>query len=74
MSASLYVTHEELLHLVWRQVDAGNRRAIRTQLAGLRRQLGEEAENPTFIFIEPRAGNRMAEVEERGQEEICALL
>ena len=74
VSASLYVTHEELLQWVWRQVDAGNRRAIRTQLTGLRRKLGEEAENPTLIFNEPGVGNRMAGAEERGEEEICAFL
>ena len=74
MNAGLDVPQEELLHWVWRQVDAGNPLVIRTQLMGLRQKLGEGGENPTFIFIEPRVGNRMPEAEERGQEEICAGL
>ena len=74
VSASLDVTHEELLPWVWRQVDAGNPRVIRTQLMGLRQKLGEEAETLTLIFIEPRVGSRMPEAEERGLEKICAVL
>ena len=56
------VTHEELLHRVWGPANpAGGVRTIRTHLMRLRRLLGEDAENPTYIFAEPRVGYRMAE-------------
>ena len=37
----------------------------------LRRLLGEDAENPTYIFAEPRVGYRMAAADalEGGQQE-----
>ena len=38
-------------------------RTSRTHLMRLRRLLGEEAENPTYTFSEPRVGYRMVEVD-----------
>ena len=67
VNAGRVVTHEELLHRVWGPANpAGGMRTIRTHLMRLRRLLGEDAENPTYIFAEPRVGYRMAEG--RGQE------
>ena len=34
----------------------------------LRRKLGEDGENPRYIFAEPRVGYRMPEGEEQKQE------
>ena len=34
----------------------------------LRRKLGDDADNPTYIFTEPRVGYRMAKSETPGQE------
>ena len=62
VNAGRVVTHEELLHRVWGPANpAGGVRTIRTHLMRLRRLLGEDAENPTYIFAEPRVGYRMAE-------------
>ena len=70
VNAGRVVTHEELLHRVWGPANpAGGVRTIRTHLMRLRRLLGEDAENPTYIFAEPRVGYRMAEGEEPGKVE-----
>ncbi len=36
---------------------------LRTHLKHLRRNLGDDARNPTYIFAEPRVGYRMPERE-----------
>lgn len=59
------VTHEELLQRVWGPVNPGSPRTIRTHLMRLRQKLGEDGENPTYIFSEPRVGYRMAVGETR---------
>ena len=33
---------------------------MRTVVSSLRRKLGDDADNPTYIFTEPRIGYRMA--------------
>ena len=67
VNAGRVMTHEELLHRVWGPANpAGGVRTIRTHLMRLRRLLGEDAENPIYIFAEPRVGYRMA-VGEAGQ-------
>ena len=33
---------------------------MRTALRSLRRKLGDDADDPTYIFTEPRVGYRMA--------------
>ena len=55
--------HEDLLHRVWGPTRPGSVQVIRTQLMRLRQKLGEDSENPTYIFAEPRVGYRMAEGE-----------
>ena len=70
VNAGRVVTHEELLHRVWGPANpAGGVWTIRTHLMLLRRLLGEDAENPTYIFAEPRLGYRMAEGDGHGQME-----
>ena len=66
VNAGRVVTHEELLHRVWGPANPGSPRVIRTHLMRLRRKLGEDGENPKYIFAEPRVGYRMAEAP--GQE------
>ena len=34
-------------------------RSLRTIVSKLRRKLGDDADNPTYIFTEPRVGYRM---------------
>ena len=38
---------------------------MRTVISTLRRRLGDDADNPTYIFTEPRIGNRMARADTR---------
>ena len=60
VNAGRVVTHEELLQRVWGPVNPGSPRTIRTHLMRLRHKLGEDGENPVYIFAEPRVGYRMA--------------
>ena len=62
--AGRVLTHNHLLQRVWRQITPGDARVIRTHLKRLRRKLGDDAENPTYIFTTPRVGYRMAQAEE----------
>ena len=60
MEAGRVMTHDRLLRRVWSPGKPGNLRVLRTHLMRLRRKLGEDADNPTYIFAEPRVGYRMA--------------
>ena len=60
VNAGRVVTHQELLYRVWGPTNPGSAHTIRTHLMRLRQKLGEDAENPTYIFSEPRVGYRMA--------------
>ena len=42
---------------------------MRTAAKQLRRKLGDDANNPTYILNEPRVGYRMEKGEEREEEE-----
>ena len=57
--AGQVLTHQQLLERVWRQRGGGNLRPMRTMVGKLRRKLGDDADNPTYIFTEPRVGFRM---------------
>ena len=57
--AGRVLTHEHLLERVWGGRSEGNVRPMRTMVSKLRRKLGEDAGNPTYIFTEPRVGFRM---------------
>ncbi len=54
------VTHEQLLQTVWGpgSIDP---RVVRAAVKNLRRKLGDDAANPTFLFTEPRVGYRLGE-------------
>ena len=53
------LTYEHLLERVWGEKSGGDVRPMRTIVNKLRRKLGDDAGNPTFIFTEPRVGYRM---------------
>ena len=53
------VTYEQLLQRVWKDRGSGDIRPMRTVIKKLRRKLGDDAANPTYIFTEPRVGYRM---------------
>ena len=61
------VTYEHLLQRVWGDKSNSDVRAMRTIVSSLRRKLGDDADNPTYIFTEPRVGYRMpkGEMQER---------
>ena len=59
LSGGRVVPHDYLLQRVWGPQNPGSVRTLRTHLVRLRRKLGEDAENPTYIFVEARVGYRM---------------
>ena len=65
VNAGRVLTHDELLRRIWGAKRPDDLRALRTHLRRLRSKLGENADNPTYFFAEPRVGYRMA----RGEKE-----
>jgi two-component system KDP operon response regulator KdpE len=59
VNAGVVLTHDQLLQRVWGPGNSGDSRPVRTVVKNLRRKLGEDAGNPTYIFTEPRIGYRM---------------
>ena len=59
INAGRVVTYENLLRSVWRLDGLEDRRRVRAFVKKLRDKLGDDAENPTYIFTEPRVGYRM---------------
>ena len=62
-NAGRVVTYEHLLQRVWGTDGDADMRPMRTVINALRRQLGDDAYNPTYIFTEPRIGYRMPRAE-----------
>ena len=67
-NAGRVLTYEHLLQRVWGAKDNGDVRPMRTIVSKLRRKLGDDADNPTYIFNEPRVGYRMPKGETKEQE------
>lgn len=61
------VRYDRLLARVWGERSDGDLRPMRTMMGKLRRKLGEDVENPRYIFTEPRVGYRMPVSETRGE-------
>ena len=61
--AGRLLTYEHLLERVWGEKSSGDVRPMRTIVSKLRRKLGDDADNPTYIFTEPRVGYRMPKSE-----------
>ena len=59
-NAGRVVTYDRLLRRVWGAEHAGDLRPMRTVVSSLRRKLGDDADQPTYLFTEPRIGYRMA--------------
>ena len=57
--AGQVVTHQQLRERVWGDRGSDSLRPLRTMVGKLRRKLGDDADNPTYIFTEPRVGFRM---------------
>ena len=67
-NAGRLLTYEHLLERVWGEKSSGDVRPMRTIVSKLRRKLGDDADNPTYIFTEPRVGYRMPKGETQEQE------
>ena len=63
-NAGRVMTYGRLLQRVWGLRNSGDSRRVRTAAKQLRRKLGDDANNPTYILNEPRVGYRM----EKGEE------
>ena len=63
VNAGQALTYERLLQRVWGMANFGDLRPMRTVVRNLRRKLGDGADNPTYIFTEPRVGYRMPKAE-----------
>ena len=61
--AGRVLTHDMLLQRVWGPERAGEPWQVREVVKRLRRKLGDDAQNPTYILTEPRVGYRMAKEE-----------
>ena len=58
-NAGCVLTYEHLLQRVWGAEPDADVRPMRTVISTLRRRLGDDSDNPTYIFTEPRVGYRM---------------
>lgn len=63
MKAGLILTHDHLLQRVWRKRSGGDTRPLRSAVKTLRRKLGDDAGNPTYIYNEPGVGYRLGAAE-----------
>ena len=59
---------EYLLERVWGPEHSGNRRIVRTYVKRIRRKLGEDANNPEYIFNEPWVGYCKVRPDTPGEE------
>lgn len=58
-NAGRVLTYEHLLRRVWGTDGDADVRPMRTAVSSIRRRLGDDAEDPTYIFTELRVGYRM---------------
>ena len=65
LNAGQVLTYEYLLRKIWGVKGYGDLRPMRTVISTLRRRLGDDADNPIYIFTEPRVGYRMASADAR---------
>ena len=67
-NAGRLLTYQHLLERVWGEKSSGDVRPMRTIVSKLRRKLGDDADNPAYIFTEPRVGYRMPKGQGRETE------
>ena len=58
-NAGRVLSHDQLLQAVWGPERRGEHRLLRDVVKRLRRKLGDDAGDPTYIRTEPRVGYRM---------------
>ena len=59
-NAGRVLSHQRLLERVWGPGQPRDQRVLRAFVKSLRRKLGDDAANPSYIFTVPRVGYRMA--------------
>ena len=62
------LSREQLMSRVWSTPEHGDSSVVRGYVRRLRQKLGESADNPTYIFNEPRVGYRLGELKEEDGE------
>ena len=62
-NAGRIMTHEQLLRRVWDRDKSGGSGPVRAIVKRLRRKLGDDADNPTYIFTKRRVGYWIEEAE-----------
>ena len=67
-NAGRVLTYDRLLQRVWVRRSNRDVRPMRTIVGKLRRKLGDDADNPAYIFTEPRVGYRMPKGRTPGEE------
>ncbi len=60
INAGRVVEHRQLLDRVWGSDYSGDTRIVRVYVKEIRKKLGDDARNPTYIFTLSRVGYRMA--------------
>ncbi len=65
LSAGRILTRDQILQRVWGSEYSGDRQLLRATVKNLRRKLGDDANDPKYIFTEPRVGYRVAKDENR---------
>ena len=68
-NAGRMLTYEHLLRRIWRFAGDADVRPMRTAVSSLRRKLGDDAEDPTYIFTQLRVGYRMPKGETERTED-----
>ena len=63
-NAGRVLSYERLMSRVWKRKSGWDASPMRTIVRKLRRKLGDDANNPTYIFTEPRVGYWMPRGEE----------
>ena len=58
-NAGRVLTHDQILQSVWGAGYDGDVSLLRSTLRNLRHRLGDDANDPSYIFTEPRGGYRM---------------
>ena len=59
VNAGRLLTNDQLLRRIWPLKDPRDSQVLRAYVKRLRSRLGDDANNPTYIFNEPRVGYRM---------------
>ena len=65
-NAGRIMTHEQLLRQVWARENSSGSVAVRAIVRRLRRKLGDDADDSTYIFTKRRVGYWMEKAEEPG--------